>query len=62
MTDDLRDLVGSGPTGFSDLLRRAGHVPPDLTGGGSVPELGEALLAGRVGVAQAKSWMTVLVR
>jgi proteasome beta subunit len=42
VTDDLRDLVGSGPAGFSDVLRRAGHLPPDLVSGGSVPDLGEA--------------------
>lgn len=41
MTDDLRTLVGSGPAGFSDILRRAGHVPPDLAGG-TLPDVGEA--------------------
>lgn len=30
MIDDLRSLVGSGPAGFSDLLRQVGHAPPGL--------------------------------
>lgn len=41
MIDDLRALAGSGPAGFSDLLRSIGQAPPDPVAG-DLPELGEA--------------------
>lgn len=39
--DDLRSLIGTGPTPFVDLLRQRGDLPPP-PGPGTLPELGEA--------------------